>query len=273
MNAVVEVLGKSALKRLRKDKISTNSDNPYLERVPVIKNGQVVKYKMRERPLPDGLSPNDAKILRRVRKRAYRWDMGFRCCCFPTRVGWSAIFGLLPVIGDFADFFMALMIIKTASKIDTPLPKTLYSMMLFNAMVDLAIGFVPLLGDLADVFFRANTQNAWLLEAYLAEKAKAAREGTIEDPDSGKTVQVPPELRASPEDRDIEMGVEPAHAVAPVPVAPAAVVTPSRKAPAPVGNTAPSSRPGVSGRSLTGSQKTAGRQAQDPRDHRPGRRG
>lgn len=65
--------------------------------MPVTKNGRVVKHKMQERPIPAGLSRNDAKILRRVRKRAYRWDMGFRCCCCSLKFGWSSVIGLIPV--------------------------------------------------------------------------------------------------------------------------------------------------------------------------------
>jgi hypothetical protein len=44
-----------------------------------------------------GVSENDAKVLRRVRKKAYRYDQGFQCCCTGTRYGWSAIVGLIPV--------------------------------------------------------------------------------------------------------------------------------------------------------------------------------
>jgi hypothetical protein len=44
-----------------------------------------------------GISENDAEVLRRVRKKAYRYDQGFKCCCTKTRYGWSAIIGLIPV--------------------------------------------------------------------------------------------------------------------------------------------------------------------------------
>ena len=44
-----------------------------------------------------GISKNDAEVLRKVRKKAYRYDQGFECCCTKTRYGWSAIVGLIPV--------------------------------------------------------------------------------------------------------------------------------------------------------------------------------
>ena len=58
--------------------------NPYKKR-----NGE-------KRDAPPGLTPNDEKILMNVRKRAYRWDQQFNCCCLGFRFGWSAILGLIP---------------------------------------------------------------------------------------------------------------------------------------------------------------------------------
>lgn len=43
-----------------------------------------------------GISKNDAEILRKVRKKAYRYDQSFDCCC-GIKFGWSAIIGLFPV--------------------------------------------------------------------------------------------------------------------------------------------------------------------------------
>ncbi|KAK4242461.1 hypothetical protein C8A03DRAFT_11378 [Achaetomium macrosporum] len=263
----IKILEKRALGKLQSEKRSTNSDNPYEHRVPVFKNGKCVGHKTEKRPIPEGLSRNDAKILKKVRKRAYRWDMGFHCCCFGFRFGWSSIIGLFPVIGDFADLFMALALIKKASKVDGGLPKRLYSMMFTNIMIDFACGFIPILGDIADLFYRANTRNAWLLDAYLTEKAKALREGAIEDPDGGSKVRVPPELQVAPEDRDLEEGIGPVTVAEPTPVPPA--VTPART-PAPMGTMAPSSRTPTPGRNLTG-QRTPGlpgRQIKDPRDRK-----
>ncbi|KAK4465753.1 hypothetical protein QBC42DRAFT_260880 [Cladorrhinum samala] len=281
MNPALKILEKKALKKLGKDKTNTNSDNPYYEKVPVYKNGKLVKYKTQERPIPVGLSKNDAKILKSVRRRAYRWDMGFRFCCFNIRFGWSFIIGLIPVIGDFADFLMALALIKKASKVDGGLPKRLYSMMFANIMLDFAIGFIPVLGDFADMFYRANTKNAWLLDAYLAEKAKALQTGQVQDPETGSIAEITEDLRPTPGDEDLESGViSTAPAQQPLaPVAPAAAPSgPARHGPAsapinnpgrpsgpiaPVRNLTPPRAPiggGLPGRSITPKQ--------DPRDYR-----
>jgi hypothetical protein len=160
---------------------------------------------------------------------------------------------------------MALSLIKTAAKVDGGLPKRLYSMMFANIMLDLAIGFVPILGDLVDFWYRANTRNAWLLDAYLTAKAEAIRKNVIVDPDTGEKVPVPPELLGAPTDGDVEQGVVQAR---PEPARSTPAVAPPAPGPAPSSSSKMYNAP--PGRNLTG-QATAGRPVQDPRDKR-GRR-
>ncbi|KAK1832329.1 hypothetical protein QBC39DRAFT_256833 [Podospora conica] len=209
MNAVVGILGKKALGRLKDKDVKTNSENPYMEKVPVLnQRGEITKYKERERPLPDGLSSNDKQILHTVRRKAYKWDMSFRFCCFSSRFGWSFFIGLIPFFGDFVDLLVALYIVKTCGKIDGGLPKTMYGRMMWNIMLDFGIGLIPIVGDLADALYRANTRNAWLLDAYLTEKATALKTGRVQDPDTGSTVAVTEEIVAAAPSRrvtDVEM--------------------------------------------------------------------
>jgi len=86
---------------------------------------------------------------------------------------------------------MALMVVKTCQKIDGGLPATLRARMMFNIVLDFGLGLIPLLGDIADAVFRANTRNAWLLEMYLTKKMEAERVGHVSDPELG-TLNVPP---------------------------------------------------------------------------------
>lgn len=86
------------------------------------------------------------------------------------------------------------LIVRKARQVEGGLPAALYSRMLFNIVLDFAIGLVPFLGDVADAWFKANTRNVWLLEDYLLKKtqaeenpqlmnrlkAEAAREGSHE---------------------------------------------------------------------------------------------
>lgn len=84
----------------------------------------------------------------------------------------------------------------------------MYGRMMWNIMLDFGIGLIPIVGDLADALYRANTRNAWLLDAYLTEKATALKNGRVQDPDTGSTVAVTEEIVAAPPSRrvtDVEM--------------------------------------------------------------------
>ncbi len=85
---------------------------------------------------------------------------------------------------------MALMVVRSCAGIDGGLPQMLRARMMFNVALDFGLGLVPVLGDLADAVFRANTRNAWLLEVYLTKKAEAQRTGRVSDPELGN-LQVP----------------------------------------------------------------------------------
>lgn len=243
--------------KIKGKKRSPSSDSPYLEGVDAGKNGKK-KLKWHERPAPEDLSPNDAKILLHFRKRAYQWDMSFSCCCFGFRFGWSAIIGLIPLIGDCLEVLMAMSLVRSASKLDGGLPKRLYSMMITNIIIDFAAGFVPLLGDVIDMFYRCNMRNARLLDTYLVEKAKEIKKARMmRNPNAGEKSRAPQEMQFAQPDRDLEQGVEY--------VTPAAL--PPARTPAPkFGNVPPNTRPVTPGRSLTGQRTPGGRPPQDPRD-------
>jgi hypothetical protein len=65
---------------------------------------------------------------------------------------------------------MALMVLRTCQQIEGGLPNAIKAKMVFNIMLDFGIGLVPILGDIADALFRANTRNAIELEKYLREQ-------------------------------------------------------------------------------------------------------
>ena len=54
-------------------------------------------------------------------------------------------------------------------------PTSVLGRMLANVAIDVVVGAIPLLGDLFDVAWRANTRNAALLERHLAAPAVTKR--------------------------------------------------------------------------------------------------
>ena len=94
---------------------------------------------------------------------------------------------ILPVIGDFGDLVLALMVVRTASAAN--LPHSVLLHMIINVIFDFVIGLVPLLGDVIDMAYKANTRNAVLLENHLRERGrknlKALGRDGVEDPSLG----------------------------------------------------------------------------------------
>ena len=140
------------------------------------------KMKRVRKALPPGISDHDAKVLTKVKRRAYRLDMSLFSCC-GVRFGWSSVIGFIPAFGDILDAFMAMMVLRTCQQVEGGLPVDVKSKMMFNIIIDFFIGLVPFIGDLADAVFRANTKNAAVLEQYLRKKGAAnLRKSGIQQP-------------------------------------------------------------------------------------------
>ncbi|KAF8510031.1 hypothetical protein JB92DRAFT_3119329 [Gautieria morchelliformis] len=125
------------------------------------KNG---KTRQRKRELPPGLSNRDAKILRKVKKRARRLDRSLSIC--GMRFGWTFIIGLVPVAGDAVNAGMSyILVVKKAEQAE--IPGWLLRRMLMNNFLSAGVGLVPVVGDVVVATFKANSRNAALLEEYL----------------------------------------------------------------------------------------------------------
>jgi hypothetical protein len=81
--------------------------------------------------------------------------------------------GLFPGIGDVATTVAAAYVVVAAWRLGAP--AVLVARMGLNLAVDALVGAVPLLGDLLDAGFKANTRNARLLEAWLASPGETRR--------------------------------------------------------------------------------------------------
>lgn len=53
------------------------------------------KYKKRKKALPPGISDHDAKVLTKVKRRAYRLDNSL-CNCCGIKFGWGSVIALFP---------------------------------------------------------------------------------------------------------------------------------------------------------------------------------
>jgi hypothetical protein len=75
------------------------------------------------------------------------------------------------------------MVVRTASEVG--LSTAVQMHMLLNIAFDFLIGLVPVLGDLADMAYKANTRNAVLLEDYLRQRGREnlRKSGLPQQPD------------------------------------------------------------------------------------------
>lgn len=112
------------------------------------------------------LNAVDAARLRRMQRLARLLDTAVRLPGTQFRVGADGLIGLIPGIGDLAGGAFAAYIIVEAARLG--LPRHVLLRMLANLGLDMAVGSVPLLGDIFDMAFKANRRNVNLVERYLS---------------------------------------------------------------------------------------------------------
>lgn len=81
-----------------------------------------------------------------------------------VRVGLDFLIGLIPGIGDAIVLLMSWRIVYLGRKMGVP--KTVLTQMVRNSLLDFGLGFVPLVGDIVDIFYKANTKNVQLMERW-----------------------------------------------------------------------------------------------------------
>lgn len=107
--------------------------------------------------------------LKQVRLIASLMDDRFRVPGTGIRFGFDSVVGLFPGFGDALTGAMALIIVHHAWQ--AGVPRGVLARMLGNVGVDVAVGTIPVLGELFDIVFKANRKNMQMLEKHLAERS------------------------------------------------------------------------------------------------------
>jgi hypothetical protein len=89
------------------------------------------------------------------------------------RIGLDPLLGLVPGIGDTLGGLASIYAILVADRLGAP-PSVLARMGL-NVGIDALVGAIPLLGDLFDVGYRANSRNVAVVEEWLASPRETRR--------------------------------------------------------------------------------------------------
>jgi hypothetical protein len=90
-----------------------------------------------------------------------------------VRFGLDALLGLLPGVGDTASALASMYILQAATKFGVP--RITIARMTLNIIVDLLVGAFPIVGDLFDVYWKANRRNVELLRRHLQSNSSIER--------------------------------------------------------------------------------------------------
>ena len=108
-----------------------------------------------------------------LRTWAVLLDAKFRIPGTEIRFGIDPVLALIPGLGDLASpIFATLLIVQGLHQ---RVPKIVLVRMLANALIDAAIGAVPLAGPVGDIFWKANVRNLSLLERHARPGLKPSR--------------------------------------------------------------------------------------------------
>ena len=80
------------------------------------------------------------------------------------RFGLDPIIGLIPALGATASSFVSIVLIALSAR--RGVPKVVLARMAVNVLANATIDSVPVLGDMASVFYRSNTRNYELLRKH-----------------------------------------------------------------------------------------------------------
>lgn len=106
--------------------------------------------------------------LEALRATARLLDSAFEIPGTRIRIGLDPIAGLVPGIGDLVSPLFTIGILWQSR--DLNIPRIVQMRMLFNVLIDVVVGVVPIAGDLFDVAWKANDKNYALLEHYAQEE-------------------------------------------------------------------------------------------------------
>jgi hypothetical protein len=108
--------------------------------------------------------PTDPRRLDTVRRWARVFDSAFRIPGTQIRFGLDPILGLFPGFGDVVSPIFSVVLLWHGARLKVP--KIVLARMMFNALIDVAVGVIPGLGDLFDFAWKANTWNLALIEKH-----------------------------------------------------------------------------------------------------------
>ncbi|MEJ0084865.1 MAG: DUF4112 domain-containing protein [Pseudomonadota bacterium] len=121
----------------------------------------------------DARSEDGRRGLERLRMLTVLFDQAFGIPGTRFRFGLDALFGLVPGLGDLVGALVAVYALHVARRLRAP--PEIQAHMLSNIALDALVGTVPLVGDIFDFVFKAQTRNLALLEGWVKTPHRTAK--------------------------------------------------------------------------------------------------
>ncbi|WP_032097714.1 MULTISPECIES: DUF4112 domain-containing protein [Alteromonas] len=110
--------------------------------------------------------------LLKAQKLANLLDTAIKLPFIPIKIGLDSIVGLIPGAGDALMLFVSLRIVWLGKSLG--MPSALVAQMVKNSAIDFGLGFIPFVGDIIDVFYKANQKNVRVMERWWISENKAS---------------------------------------------------------------------------------------------------
>lgn len=125
------------------------------------------------RSTPPVVAHREPRQVERLKTMTRVLDSAFHIPGTRFRFGLDALIGLVPGIGDAIGAVFSTVIVFQAARLGAS--KSTLARMMANVALDTIVGEIPLLGDMFDAGWKANTKNLALLEAHLEEPVSTRR--------------------------------------------------------------------------------------------------
>ncbi len=118
-----------------------------------------------------------AKRKQHLEQLAWLLDNSIRIPFTKRRIGLDSLVGLVPGIGDAVGGLLSTWILFQGMRLRVSWFTLIQ--MIMNVAIEVVVGFIPLLGDLFDMGWKANHRNVQLLSSYLDRPVETARGSLI----------------------------------------------------------------------------------------------
>lgn len=136
-------------------------------------------FELDQFPLERKTTPQQANVEKGLDRLGWLMDDLFRVPVLGWRFGLDALIGLVPGLGDTSTSLVSFYILAAAVRYRVP--KITMLRMGLNIGIDYLLGSLPVVGDLADAWWKSNRKNLDLLKRRATVSAEEARAGNASD--------------------------------------------------------------------------------------------